>query len=426
MAEYLIQDTTLTGIADAIRGKTGSADPITVSDMAAQIAGITTGGGSVEGVHFVTFMSEDGTAELYKRPVADGDNCADPVARGLMDAPTKESTVQYDYTYAGWSASAGGSADASVLNAVTGDKIVYAAYTSDVRYYTVRFYDGETMLHSVVAEYGSTPVYTPEKSGYEFLGWNPEIASVTGDADYYAMWKTSAQLAAFTWPEIAALAESGEAAEIFKLGDTKTVDMTVNGTVYLTEMQIVGFGHDDLADGSGKAGISFLCHTLPNITKAMSASTKTHNGYTTVTAGGWGLSDMRTYLNETVFAGLPTELQNAIKEVTKKSDYGTSSIVYDVVDKCWIPCCAEVGNESAGQKLNLGNPYELYAGTDDTNDSPIKYVHGTTTAQSWWLRDSNGTTNNAFAGYYQASKSGGNSGYNKAINASYFAFGFCI
>lgn len=37
MAEYLIQDTTLTGIADAIRAKTGSTDAIKVSDMAGQI-----------------------------------------------------------------------------------------------------------------------------------------------------------------------------------------------------------------------------------------------------------------------------------------------------------------------------------------------------------------------------------------------------
>lgn len=48
MAEYLIQDTTLTGIADAIRGKTGGTAPVAVSDMAAQIAGIQAGGGDID------------------------------------------------------------------------------------------------------------------------------------------------------------------------------------------------------------------------------------------------------------------------------------------------------------------------------------------------------------------------------------------
>lgn len=42
MAEYLIQDTTLTGIADAIREKEGSTDAILVASMAEKILGITT------------------------------------------------------------------------------------------------------------------------------------------------------------------------------------------------------------------------------------------------------------------------------------------------------------------------------------------------------------------------------------------------
>ena len=44
MSEYLIRGETLTGIADAIRGKTGGTDPVAVFDMAAQIDGIQAGG----------------------------------------------------------------------------------------------------------------------------------------------------------------------------------------------------------------------------------------------------------------------------------------------------------------------------------------------------------------------------------------------
>lgn len=43
MAEYLIQDTTLTGIADAIRAKDKSSDTIQVSSFASRIAAISTG-----------------------------------------------------------------------------------------------------------------------------------------------------------------------------------------------------------------------------------------------------------------------------------------------------------------------------------------------------------------------------------------------
>lgn len=43
MAEYLIQDTTLAAIGDAIRAKEESSDPIPVSEFASRIAAIETG-----------------------------------------------------------------------------------------------------------------------------------------------------------------------------------------------------------------------------------------------------------------------------------------------------------------------------------------------------------------------------------------------
>ena len=45
MSEYLIQGATLTSIADAIRAKTGSEESISVSDMAAEIEALPSGGG---------------------------------------------------------------------------------------------------------------------------------------------------------------------------------------------------------------------------------------------------------------------------------------------------------------------------------------------------------------------------------------------
>lgn len=146
--------------------------------------------GSAAGVHYVTFMSHDGTTELYKRPVADGDNCADPVERGLISAPTKESTVQYDYSLVGWATTPNGAWDETALNSVTEDKTVYAAYASVVRYYTITYYDddGTTVLATKSFAYGSMPSYTPTKVGFSFAGWTPATTTVTGDASYIAQW----------------------------------------------------------------------------------------------------------------------------------------------------------------------------------------------------------------------------------------------
>lgn len=142
-------------------------------------------------LHTVTFMSEDGAEVLYKRSVVDGDNCADVVARGLLAAPTKESTAQYNYTHSGWSRTSGAAASSSALSAVTEDRTVYAAYTSAVRYYTVTYLDEDgTVLKTESLAYGSMPSYAPEKVGYDFDTWSPKLGTVTGDAIYTASWKS--------------------------------------------------------------------------------------------------------------------------------------------------------------------------------------------------------------------------------------------
>ena len=57
-------------------------------------SGKSGGGGSSADVRYVTFMSHDGAVEYGKKAVAVGDDCADPIARGVFSAPTRESTAQ--------------------------------------------------------------------------------------------------------------------------------------------------------------------------------------------------------------------------------------------------------------------------------------------------------------------------------------------
>lgn len=61
MAKYFVEDTSLTAIADAIRGKTGGADPLTLDQMPAEIASIQAGGGG--GISAVKFIDVDITVE---------------------------------------------------------------------------------------------------------------------------------------------------------------------------------------------------------------------------------------------------------------------------------------------------------------------------------------------------------------------------
>lgn len=198
--EYLIWGSTLTGIADAIRAKNGTTGEIAVSDMAAKISAITgggSGGSSDAEVVYVTFMSHDGATELYKRAVVPGNTCVDVVSFGLLETPIKESSTESTFTFSGWSLTGGGSADSAALLDVTENRVVYAADTTSVRSYTIRFWDGDTLLTTLNVNYGETPEYTAEKDGYRFDGWSPAISVVTGEADYYAQWIDLSQMVAY-------------------------------------------------------------------------------------------------------------------------------------------------------------------------------------------------------------------------------------
>lgn len=144
-------------------------------------------------LRYITFKSENGTEEYGIKPVAVGDDCADPIARGLFNKPTKESTEQYIYTFDGWATAANGNADSSALKAVNEDRTVYAAFTASTRQYTVRFFDGDTLVGTPqTVVYGETVTPpTIEKQGYD-LYWQPASFVITADTDFYTDWQEKA------------------------------------------------------------------------------------------------------------------------------------------------------------------------------------------------------------------------------------------
>lgn len=180
-------------IAAAIKEKTGETATMKPAEFPAKIAAIPVGGGgSAAGAVTVTFCNYDGT-ELYSRQVFIGDDCPDPVTQGKIGTPTKASTAQYYYTHNGWSTTEGGSASTSALKSITADKTVYAAFKETVRTYTVRFFDGDTVMKTETVAYGSkaTPPDT-EKEGFSFTGWTPSDLTIYADTDFFGAWEVDA------------------------------------------------------------------------------------------------------------------------------------------------------------------------------------------------------------------------------------------
>ena len=73
--------------------------------------------------------------------------------------------------------------------------------------------------------------------------------------------------------------------------------------------RIIGIDHDDLADGSGKAGLTFLT-TSTGISSRMNASD--------TNAGGWEKSELRAKMNSgEIWNLMPSDFQNKVKAVKK-------------------------------------------------------------------------------------------------------------
>ena len=130
----------------------------------------------------VSFVNEDGTV-LQSTPVNKG-----VMPEYIGETPTKASTAQYTYTFAGWTPE---------LSAVTGEAIYTATYTKAVNKYTIKFVnDDGTELQSASLEFGTMPAYTgetPTKAAtaqytYTFSGWSPEVDTVRGDKTYTAVY----------------------------------------------------------------------------------------------------------------------------------------------------------------------------------------------------------------------------------------------
>lgn len=244
------------------------------------------------------FYNYDGSTLLYTATCTDA---SDAVYGG--STPTRTSTAQYSYTFAGWGLMPNGSVNPDALKNVSADRKVYAIMTATIRKYTVYFYNGSTVLQTVSnVPYGGSATYTgttpvsPDGSAddYPFEGWNPEPKNITGNTYCYAKFGSPLEVKEIedSWDEIIAACSDGTYATKYKIGNYKPLDLGSEGIV---NMQIAGKDVDELADGSGMAKLSWISKELLNTPHRFNPYAK----YTYVKEGdeSWELSESGgTYL----------------------------------------------------------------------------------------------------------------------------------
>lgn len=216
-----------------------------------------------------------------------------------------------------------------------------------------------------------------------------------------------------SWAELDAMTQAQIEAK-YAIGDTKLIDLGTEGKVYA---QIAGFGLDDLTSG-GKAKVTFIAKSMLKTNKRMNPSNSSGTQGTGGN-GGWEYSEMRTYLNGTVLALLPSELRSAIKSVTKYSDYivpGESAVTHDQVtqDKLWLLSAREVfGGTSYEQTGSVySSLFSSSAARIRRNQSGSAYL--------WWLRSASSVY------YFRYVDGGGNASDNGANSTYGVVLGFCI
>lgn len=388
-------------IAGAIREKTGEAGKMKPAEFPQKIRGISAGSGEYvvwadasassglvgSGIiRYVTFMNHDGTVEYGRKSVIQGENCVDPVSGGFLETPTRESTESYNYTYAGWATEPNGGLNANALKNVTEDRIVYANFVSAVRYYTVTFYDadGLTVLASKKYTYNTVPDYAPVKMGYTFSGWTPELQPVTEDTSYVASWIGKVDFNVLTWAQVEQYAKSGEAQKFLDLGAEKT--FTTKQGVSVTA-RIIGFNHDDLADGTGKAGITLEVN-VPANNQYINGNTISWGAGSSSVAKTlwWGNCDIRENWQKTgqtyyMLTGcIPDDLKKVIKTVRKPAYNTVNGVMSYSDDLLWLPSSKELGFDVGGSVYDEGECYAIYTpGKNSYTEYPelIKKNNGT-------------------------------------------------
>ena len=187
-----------------------------------------------------------------------------------------------------------------------------------------------------------------------------------------------------TWEEIVAASRDGTYKERYRIGDTKELDMGSEGII---TMKLVAMDEDELADGSGKAPMTWVADEL------LQSEHKMNSGNTN--KGGWEASEMRTWLRETVLPLMPEEVQNSILEVIKhsySSEEGESVISKDTI---WIPSVREIflADHSDWVKEEEGASY-ISVFKDD--GSRVKSRDGESYASEWWLRSTSDNDSDDF------------------------------
>ena len=185
-----------------------------------------------------------------------------------------------------------------------------------------------------------------------------------------------------SWSTISANVKAGSTNQ-YNVGDTKEVDLGELGThtVRIANMSACESETSETACG-------FVVEFADIITRQQFNSNSTSKG-------GWRDSEMRTYVNETIYNALPNDLQNVITTTKVISSHGSTpgETNFETQDKLYLLNAQEVWSTndydtSVGTSKQL-DYYKNQGVTTSSYAGAIKQYNGSNSY--WWLRSASST-----------------------------------
>lgn len=208
-----------------------------------------------------------------------------------------------------------------------------------------------------------------------------------------------------TWAQIIDACHKNQVPDTWLVGNSKA--MLIDGTEY--QIDIIGKNHDDYADGSGKAPLTFQLHDCYGELKSMNSS-NTNNG-------GWTSCAMRQTHLPAILSQMPTEVQSGIREVNKLTSAGNqSATINTTADKLFLLSEIEIFGSVSLSKSGEGTQYDYYK----AGNSKVKKFSGN--AYYWWERSPYDSDSTSFCFV----NSNGTASGNNAGDARGVPFGFCF
>lgn len=172
----------------------------------------------------------------------------------------------------------------------------------------------------------------------------------------------------------------------YKVGDSKSVDMGDFGTKYVRISNTTECTNGEASETACGFVLEFGIITEYNMN-----STDTN-------VGGWSASELRDYVNGTIYNALPSDLQNVIATTTVVSGHGSTSGETNFIsrDKLYLLSPKEVWNSGYGYDSAESETRQLdyYKNAQES----LEWAKGTckmysgTSCFSWWLRSASETS----------------------------------